>query len=627
MSSLPACTIGGSDPFDTGPAAGHETSTAGSGGSGDTGGSPLPASGAAGSDPSPTADEGRDAPGTAPAAACSDATEGALDLIQERIFDRHACSADACHGTSAAAGLTLTRGTSHTALVGVTSTGGQLLRVDPGAADQSLLFLKLRAATEPGSVSISGSPMPAGLPPLSAVELSAIRAWIEAGAPDEGAVPAPSGMGDSEHYVADVLCESSDAIQPPVDDGPLAAPAPDEGIQFWMPSQPLAAGQEWEGCFATYYDVSDQVPEEFKSPDGKSFYVDSTTTRLARGSHHMSATLPNVTAAQLDDPAFGAWTCHGGDASGDSCDPTDLTGCGEGACVSTPMITAGCLGYGPPGTENNAAGFGLVQALTADEAVPRIPGVYREVPLKAVVFWDFHGFNLTTDDLQADGRINMTFAAERRQLERRITVSGALDGPNSVPPFKKHRLCSIWTVPHGTEILRMTSHTHQRGSNFRVWDPRGTLIYESERYAEPAYVTFDPPIRIDGLLDQERVVKFCADFNNGINADGTPNMELLSQVSKTPDYEIPIFIPPAVACSTGIWGAPCLPLLGDAQCDSTPGAGDGKCDANNIHFGLTTAGEMFYLAVDVVIPAADATQDNLSTSYVFATGLPNEVLQ
>lgn len=469
--------------------------------------------------------------------------------------------------------------------------------------------------------------MPAGLPPLSADELSAVSAWIESGAPKEGPVPAPSGMPESDHYVASVLCGETDSADESDDDGPLVAPEPNQGIQFRMAPQPLAAGQEWEGCFATYYDVSEQVPDEYKSPDGKSFYVDSTTTRLARGSHHMSATLPNVTVEQLSDEAFGAWTCRGGDKSGDACEPSNLTGCGDGSCVSTPTITAGCLGYGPFGTENNAAGFGLVQALNANESVPRIAGVYREVPLKAVVFWDFHGFNLTDEDLEADGRINMTFASERRMVERRITVSGALDGPNAVPPFKRHRLCSAWTVPQGTEVLRLTSHTHQRASNFRVFDPGGKEIYKSERYREPAYVTFDPIIRFDAALDEDRVVKFCADFNNGINEDGMPDMTLLSQASKTPDYEIPIFVPDPIACSTGRWGEPCIALLGDEQCDSSLGSGDGRCDATNIHYGLTTAGEMFYLAVDVVVPAGEGAQEDLSTSYVFAEGLPNEELQ
>ena len=46
--------------------------------------------------------------------------------------------------------------------------------------------------------------------------------------------------------------------------------------------------------------------------------------------------------------------------------------------------------------------------------------LYRIVPLKAVVFWDFHGFNVTESPRAMQGWINLTFAADRQRIEQRL---------------------------------------------------------------------------------------------------------------------------------------------------------------------------------------------------------------
>ena len=76
-----------------------------------------------------------------------------------------------------------------------------------------------------------------------------------------------------------------------------------------------------------------------------------------------------------------------------------------------------------------------------------------------------------------------------------------------------------------------------------------------------------------------------------------------------------------MACSKAKWETPCLPLFGGAQCDLTSGAGDGKCDAANIHFGMTTASEMFFFFPDIV--NTNASGAALGESYIFAAPRPN----
>jgi hypothetical protein len=53
-----------------------------------------------------------------------------------------------------------------------------LLRVTPGDATVSLLYLKIRG----GTAAPCGNAMPRGLPTLPAADIEAIRAWIAAGA-------------------------------------------------------------------------------------------------------------------------------------------------------------------------------------------------------------------------------------------------------------------------------------------------------------------------------------------------------------------------------------------------------------------------------------------------------------
>jgi len=57
-----------------------------------------------------------------------------------------------------------------------------------------------------------------------------------------------------------------------------------------------------------------------------------------------------------------------------------------------------------------------------------------------------------------------------------------------------------------------------------------------------------------------------------------------------------------VACAAGSIDAPCAGEDDDAACDSSPGAGDGWCDACKITAGVTTENEMFVLTPTYLLP-------------------------
>ncbi len=87
-----------------------------------------------------------------------------------------------CHtGSAAPHGLALDAGLARQNLVGVGSVErGGLMRVQPGNPDSSYIVWKIE-----GRATISGGRMPLGLQPLSSEVITAIRTWIQNGAPND----------------------------------------------------------------------------------------------------------------------------------------------------------------------------------------------------------------------------------------------------------------------------------------------------------------------------------------------------------------------------------------------------------------------------------------------------------
>ena len=108
-------------------------------------------------------------------------TAPTLAQIQTQIFDP-ICTA--CHtdvGRSPSAGLNLKAGSAFTQLVGVASSNNPgAVRVIPGNASGSYLVQKLE-----GAAGIVGLRMPRNGPPfLTDAQITIIRDWITAGAPN-----------------------------------------------------------------------------------------------------------------------------------------------------------------------------------------------------------------------------------------------------------------------------------------------------------------------------------------------------------------------------------------------------------------------------------------------------------
>jgi hypothetical protein len=271
-------------------------------------------------------------------------------------------------------------------------------------------------------------------------------------------------------------------------------------------------------------------------------------------------------------------------------------------------IVAGLLGLGPkPLSLDEALGFTglflgsgmpaqLANAQAPQQSLPPIDGVYTEMPLHGIAWFDSHAFNLTEEDTTLDARINWLYATKLDREMRPIAdydSNGIADGQ---PPFTRQTYCAKHEVPQNTSIAMMTGHTHRRGEHFWVTDPKGQKIYENFSYSDPEYKHYDPWLTFDAEDPAARTLEFCATYNNGLKADGSPDLNLVTRASRLPERSKTCT---PVACVAGKVAAACTE---DRDCDSTAGKGDGDCDACPILSGQTTENEMFVLLPWYVLP-------------------------
>ncbi len=529
-------------------------------------------------------------PGEPPPSSCEEGKSYAStwEAIQEIVIARHGCTEQVCHGSSAQGGLDLRPDVAYANLVEAPSTSYRFARVTPGDNDRSYLWLKLAAKTLPDVVQNVGTPMPSGLPAISEDELELLRRWIYGGAPETGTVL------DTEELV--------DGCLPEVDPhtiAPLPPPEPGVGAQLVMPGWLLPAASEHEICFASYYDISDQVPEQFLEPGGERFRLWSSEMRQDPQSHHLLVSYVDPKEIDVHDPAYGPWTCKGGARAGSVCEPTDLASCGaDGLCATDYTDGFACLNFGPRGTSffERESLPGGAQAAQSYSEYP--PGVFRTMPVRGIVYWNSHAFNLTAKDHVMNARVNVYFAGpENQQIRARGIFDISQIFSPSTPPFEESTLCGDYLLPQNAHLFGLSSHTHQRGKHFTADLPDGTRLYESFVYNDPLNLVIDPPLVVDSPDPAERTIRFCSLYNNGRNPDGTPNIQEVTRYSRLPQSVFQPGVPgrcrPVACVNDGKIGAPCDGENDDAACDTSPGAGDGWCDACAITGGESTENEMF----------------------------------
>ena len=237
----------------------------------------------------------------------------------------------------------------------------------------------------------------------------------------------------------------------------------------------------------------------------------------------------------------------------------------------------------------------LANAQSPQENIPPMEGVYWEIPIRGVMWFNSHAFNLEDVDTELDARVNFYFAKTRAREMKQITDTRSMYVMAGQPPFTRKSYCTKFTATQGHGLAFMTGHTHRRGERFWVNDASGKLIYESLHYADPLYKHFDPFIQFDSADPAQRTLEYCATYNNGLTKDDRPDLQLVTRASRMPERTSC----KPVACVSGRVTAACTT---DRDCDSAPGRNDGSCDACAITAGATTENEMFALAQWYVMP-------------------------
>lgn len=383
-------------------------------------------------------------------------------LIQKAIFENRGCAESICHGDARSGGLDLRAGVSYDNLVDVRAGSvANTFRVVAGQKDKSLLWLNLAGKSQPDFWTAPLRPMPLDpVPALTEDELEAVRLWIERGAPRTGVIPG-----------TDELLDACLPPPSPLEAKPLPPPAPGTGVQIKMPKWVLEANAEHEVCLASYYDVTDQVPAEFRGPSGTTFRYKRNQVRQDPLSHHLIVNLYTGTA-QPTDPVWGAFKCRGGARDGQSCQPTNVGFCGaDSGCATAPVIGINCFGFGPSdsGVGINSAGISGTQETAYEYNYQE--GVYGELPLKGMIMWNHHAFNLTDEDGKLEAWLNFDFAAPDEQVwPARLIFNTDQIFKMNVPAFTAQEVCSTHLFEPNAQLTEISSHMHQRGKRFQIFE-------------------------------------------------------------------------------------------------------------------------------------------------------------
>jgi hypothetical protein len=522
------------------------------------------------------------APG--PATSTCPTFDGAFEAIQNTIFERRGCTAATCHGSAVAGGLDLRADVAFDNLVNATSVGSGLLRVEPSGVKDSYLFQKLAARTDPALVTspIAGSPMPLSGEALTPQELEAIRLWIEGAAPEKGSIGDEFGGNRVAELLSACLPDAD-----PVAVEALPPPASDVGVQMSMPPYRIAAGTEAEVCFAEYVDFRGSIPARFVTPDRNFFYANGSVRRADPNTHHLTVTYSGFGAEMVGAPEYGRWECAPGPREGQGCDPLDPQACGGGKCRSEIKNNIACVGFGPPGGANGASPNSRISTSNGR------PGFFAEFPAHGIFYWNTHAFNLTKKDLVHHEYRNIFFTDDLRFQDVGLQDTRHLSIAAGTPPFTKQEYCADYVIPQGTKLLSLTSHTHKRGERFTMdLTSTGERLYDNPFWDDPVEVKYDPPRIFDSLDAADRTLHYCAVYNNGVDRNGLPDVGAVTRLSRKPERSTC----EPVACAEGRIGAPCAGKADHAACDTSPGAGDGMCDACPITGGVTSDDEMFVLS-------------------------------
>jgi hypothetical protein len=88
-----------------------------------------------------------------------------------------------------------------------------------------------------------------------------------------------------------------------------------------------------------------------------------------------------------------------------------------------------------------------------------------------MIMWNHHAFNLTDEDGKLEAWLNFDFAGPDEQVwPAQIIFNTDQIFRMNVPVFTTQEVCSHQLFPPNTKLTELSSHMHQRGKRFRIFE-------------------------------------------------------------------------------------------------------------------------------------------------------------
>lgn len=373
-----------------------------------------------------------------------------FEMIQSEIFSQ-SCISTSCHSsTTQAGGLSLEPGVAYENLLNAPPVNKQAQQmgwrlVARGQPENSFLMVKLLS---PGKG--FGNRMPHGTRGLHEQKIEAVRRWILADAPKEWVVPDIPDLRD----LTDPGLQANIFIKPP---------PPAQGFQLHLEPFPIAAGSEREILYP------------LRPPFEETIYVNRIEMFMAEGSHHFDLFTIHAVNAFPDRTVINFNTIEAG------INPAVL------ALLSAHSLT---FNY-------------LATSQEPEQTITFPDGVALPIsPAGRTFILNSHYINLNgVDTLFGEAVVNLhTIPEDQVRRKAHAFSDGNMD--IFVPPGETRTTTKVWRAPHNLKIVMLTSHMHRHGIRFVIERLNGEVIYESDDWAHPKAIWFDPPLEMtarDGL--------------------------------------------------------------------------------------------------------------------------------
>jgi hypothetical protein len=409
-----------------------------------------------------------------PGAAPNYSNTPSFKLLQDKIITP-VCSQ--CHTQQSTyayeSGLILDPAVAYENLVGAKSHDAYaladgLLRVKPGSADSSFLFMKLHGIPNGKDY---GSQMPLGYLFLTIGQQKFIQEWINAGASKTAIVPAclPSLLDDTSRY-------------PVLPFTALAPPPAGQGFQVTSGQFNVASNYERE--IFVYRHLGNPQP----------ILVNHIHTRMRPNSHHLVLYTFDPSTPFSYMPSFNA--------------------------IRDLRDAAGNYNYSTETQMQWHIFLGGSMTPEGDYYFPQ--GVALPLPTNTGIDVNTHFIDYTNSPIIGECYANL-YTADPGSVQHIATPIFNYTTNINLPPHQQ-TLVTDNSITNSTDtavhVFMLTSHNHQWGQKFQIYitgGPRnGELVFENTDWAHPLIKSYDPPIVLNPGEGLRSVVTYLNTTDNTI---------------------------------------------------------------------------------------------------------------